>query len=200
MNSRDGHRHGSCMVGLADQSAASRSGCRLAGSCWRLMPLGGWPTRAMASEPVRPSSSAQLWMCGQRRCSSWMSCSPTMSARVMAVMAVLRSTCWPGSQDTSQPGWRSAACRAVWAVCHLATTKDPSPGNGNGLRRLSTDGYRTATSTRCASTSSRAATCAPRRVQESIRPSEWVATASRSPRCSHMAPCGGRRWVRAARR
>ena len=41
-----------------------------------------------------------------------------VSARVIAVMAVLRSRLWPGSQDTSQP-FRSGACRAVWAVWSL---------------------------------------------------------------------------------
>jgi predicted transposase YbfD/YdcC len=52
---------------LASQSAASRSGCLSACSCWRLMSLGGWDAAASASGPVRPSSAAQPWMCGQSR-------------------------------------------------------------------------------------------------------------------------------------
>ena len=41
-----------------------------------------------------------------------------VSARIIAVMAVLRSRVWPGSQDTSHP-FRLGACRAVWAVWSL---------------------------------------------------------------------------------
>ena len=57
----------------------------------------------VASGPVRPSSAAQLWMSGQSRWPWCRSCSAAMSARIIAVMAVLRSRVWPGSQDTSQP-------------------------------------------------------------------------------------------------
>ena len=45
--------------------------------------------------------------------------SAAMSARTIAVMAVLRSRVWPGSQDTSHCCWRPGACRAVWAVWSL---------------------------------------------------------------------------------
>src|SRR5271166_2335541 len=57
-------------------------------------------------------------MWGQSRCPSWRSCSAVVSARVMAVMAVLRPRVWPGSQDTSQP-FHSGTCRAVWALWSL---------------------------------------------------------------------------------
>src|SRR5579863_3930431 len=57
-------------------------------------------------------------MWGQSRWPSWRSCSPVRSARTIAVMAVLRSRIWPGSQDTSQP-FRSGVCRAVWALWSL---------------------------------------------------------------------------------
>jgi len=80
----------------------------------------------IASGAVRPSSSAQLWMCGQSWCPSWRPGSVVVSARVMAVMAVLRSRVWPGSQDTSQP-FRSGACRAVWALWSLTR------GQGSGF-------------------------------------------------------------------
>ena len=83
-----------------------------------LAPAGGWEALAIASGAVRPSSPAQLWMWGQSRCPSCGSCSAAVSARIIAVMAVLRSRLWPGSQDTSQP-FRSGACRAVWAVWSL---------------------------------------------------------------------------------
>ena len=52
---------------LAGQSAASRSSCPPPGSCSRLRSPGGWDAAATASGPVRPSSAAQLWMCGQSR-------------------------------------------------------------------------------------------------------------------------------------
>src|SRR5271156_1798443 len=102
------------------------------------MPSGGWEIRAIASGAVRPSSWAQLWMWGQRR---WLSCrsgSVVVSARVMAVMAVLRSRVWPGSQDTSQP-FRSGACRAVWALWSLVMVvsvmvKVMAVTSGSGLR------------------------------------------------------------------
>ena len=55
---------------VAVQSAASRSGCRLACSCWRLRSPGGWDALAMASGAVRPSSAAQPGMWGQSRWSS----------------------------------------------------------------------------------------------------------------------------------
>src|SRR5579859_2482368 len=57
-------------------------------------------------------------MAGQRRCPSARSFSALVSARVIAVMAALRSRVWPGSQDTSQP-FRSGVWRAVWAVRSL---------------------------------------------------------------------------------
>src|SRR5271166_3769744 len=83
------------------------------------MSRGGWEARAIASGPVRPSSAAQLWMCGQSRWPSWRSSSAVVSARIIAVMAVLRSRIWPGSKDTSHPcGW-PGACRAVWPVWSL---------------------------------------------------------------------------------
>src|SRR5271165_611625 len=106
------------MLRRAVQSAASRSGCRLARSCSRLMSPGGWDALAIASGAVRPTSSAQPWTNGQSRWPSWRSCSAAVSARIIAVMAVLRSRIWPGSQDTSQP-FRSGACRAVCAVWSL---------------------------------------------------------------------------------
>jgi len=57
----------------------------------QLMSPGGWEAAATASGPVRPSSAAQPWMWGQSR---WPSCRPVpaaASARVIAVIAVLRS-------------------------------------------------------------------------------------------------------------
>src|SRR5580700_5749663 len=104
---------------LAAQSAASRSGCRLVCFCWRLRSPGGWEIRVIASGAVRPSSSAQLWMWGQSRCPSCRSGSAVVSARTIAVMALLRSRVWPGSQDTSHWCWRPGAGRAVWAVRSL---------------------------------------------------------------------------------
>src|SRR6266568_3590791 len=61
----------------------------------------------------------QPWTCGQSRCPSRMSPSAMVSARIIAVIAVLRSRIWPGSQDTSHRCWGPGACRAVWAVWSL---------------------------------------------------------------------------------
>jgi hypothetical protein len=68
----------------AGQSAASRPGCRLACSRWRLMSLGGWETYAIASVEVMPSSAAHPWMCGQSRWPSRRFCSAVRSARPRA--------------------------------------------------------------------------------------------------------------------
>ena len=73
----------------------------------------GSDAMAIASGPVRPSSAAQLSMAGQSRCRSFISRSPAWSARVMAVMALLRSRTRPGSQDTSHRCWLPGAWRAV---------------------------------------------------------------------------------------
>src|SRR6266851_5110700 len=81
-------------------------------------PDGCCDAAATASGPVRPSSAAQPWMCGQSRWPWCRSALPATSARIIAVMAVLRSRTWPGSQDTSHP-FRLGACRAVWAVWSL---------------------------------------------------------------------------------
>src|ERR1039457_4958545 len=94
-------------------------GCPLARSCWGARSRGGWESCAMASGAVRPSSAAQPWMWGQSR---WPSCrSPwaAVSARIIAVMVMLRSRIWPGSQDTSQRCARPGASRAVWGVWSL---------------------------------------------------------------------------------
>ena len=102
---------------------ADRAGWSLAASeavrspscfCWLLMSPGGWDARATTLRPVRPSSAPQPWMWGQSRCPSGRSRSAAVSARVIAVIAALRSSSWPGSQDTSQP-CLLGACRAVWA-------------------------------------------------------------------------------------
>src|SRR5438552_8498400 len=97
---------------------ASGSGRSLSRSCrWRGVP--GWEARLIASDSVRPSSSAQPWMKGQSWWRSFRPCSLVRSARVMAVMALLRSRARPGSQDTSHWCWLLDARRAVCAVWSL---------------------------------------------------------------------------------
>jgi hypothetical protein len=79
--------------------------------------------------PGRQPDSQPPWMCGQSRCPSRRSpVLPTMSARIIAVTAVLRSRIWPGRQaccgcGTRQPGGRSRGCvpegRLTTAAGHL---------------------------------------------------------------------------------
>src|SRR5450759_3284817 len=73
----------------------------------------------MASGAVRPSSAAQPSMWGQSR---WPSCrSPwaAVSARIIAVMALLRSRTSPGSQEACHMYWQPGASRAVWGLWSL---------------------------------------------------------------------------------
>src|ERR1035441_4645613 len=94
-------------------------GCPLARSCWGARSRGGWESCAMASGAVRPRSAAQPSMWGQRRWASCRSAWAAVSARIIAVMVMLRSRIWPGSQDTSHWCWRPGASRAVWGVWSL---------------------------------------------------------------------------------
>jgi hypothetical protein len=81
------------------------AGWRLGGGCYCLgggeAELGG-PALDVGPEPVALVQVVPL----------------ATSARIIAVMAVLRSRAWPGSQETSQ-SLRPGACRAEWAVLSL---------------------------------------------------------------------------------
>ena len=103
---------------------------------WGLAP-GRWPVRVVpdarviASGPVRPSSAAQPWMCGQRRCPSCRSGSAAVSARIIAVMAVLRSRSLAG-QPGHLPGVLAAGRRPGGVRGLVAGHGGVGDGQGHG--------------------------------------------------------------------
>ena len=105
------------MIPVWSCHAPAASGSSGMASFSPLMRPGGWDMQVRASGAVRPSSAAQLSICGQSRCSACTSSAVTTSASTIAVIAELRSISRPGSQDTchvcSWPGASRAVCRVV---------------------------------------------------------------------------------------
>jgi hypothetical protein len=121
-------------MGLAGQSTASGSACLPGCSCSWLTSPGGWDTGFYCFGAGQVEFGGPALNMGQGWWPSRRSSSPVRSARIMAMMALLRSRVWPGSQGPSHP-FRLGECRVHQAQSNLRNSSASMPMIARTFRR-----------------------------------------------------------------